>query len=186
MNGQELSKESPPQEKETQSPSSDAVVAPVYFSVSPLKLIVMSVCTCGIYELYWHYKNWSLIKEREKLDIRPFWRAWFAFFFCYSLFKKIRTTAQSLNLKRSIAAGPLAAGWIITTLFWRLPDVYSLLTYFAMFFLVPVQSLVNEMNESVKPGYEQNKRFTPWNIVVVVFGGIFFVLILLGSFLPAE
>ncbi|MBA7604719.1 hypothetical protein ES703_11845 [subsurface metagenome] len=157
---------------------------PMYFSVSPLKLIVMSVCTCGLYEFYWHYKNWSLIKEREKLDIRPFWRAWFAFFFCYSLFKKIRTTAQSLNLKRSIVAGPLAVGWIIVTLFWRLPDAYWLLTYFAMLFLVPVQSLINEINESVDPGYEQNKRLTPWNIVTIVFGGIFLVLILLGSFFP--
>lgn len=112
-----MSKELPPQEKEIQSPSSDAVIAPLYFPVSPLKLVVMSVCTIGIYELYWQYKNWSLIKEREKLDIRPFWRAWFAFFFCYPLFKRIRTTAQSLNMKRSIAAGPLAVGWIIVTLF---------------------------------------------------------------------
>jgi len=146
----------------------------------------MSTCTLGIYELYWQYKNWSLIKEREKLDIRPFWRAWFAILFCYSLFKKIRTTAQSLNLKRSIAIGPLAAGWIIVSLFWRLPDPYWLLSYFAMLFLLPVQSLVNEMNESVEPGYEQNKRFTPWNIVAIVFGGIFFVLILLGGLFLAE
>jgi len=46
--------------------------APIYFAVSPLKLVVMSICTMGIYELYWFYKNWVLIKERESLDIKPF------------------------------------------------------------------------------------------------------------------
>jgi hypothetical protein len=40
-----------------------------YFAVSLLKLTVMSVCTFGIYELYWFYKNWRLIMEREKIDI---------------------------------------------------------------------------------------------------------------------
>ena len=190
MNGQELSKESAPQEKETQSASSDALATPVYFPVSPVKLIVMSVCTYGIYDIYWFYKNWNLIRDREKLNIMPFWRAFFAFYFTYSLFKKIRMTAQSLNLKRSIAAVPLGAGWMIVTACFELSDPYSLLTYLAVLFLVPVQRLVNEMNESVKPGYEENKRFTPWNIAAVVFGGIFFVVAdvvnLLGSFLPAE
>jgi hypothetical protein len=185
MNRQE-SKEPELHEKEAQSTGPDALAAPVYFPVSPLKLIVMSVCTMGIYELYWYYKNWSLIKEREKLDIMPFWRAFFAFFFCYSCFRSIRTTAQSLNLKRSIAAGPLAAGWVIVTLFWRLPDPYWLLTYFAVLFFVPVQILVNEVNKAVNPGYEENKRFTSWNIAGVVFGGIFFVLILLGTLVFPE
>jgi len=152
----------------------------MYFPVSPLKLTVMSVCTFGVYELYWFYKNWCLIKEREKLDIKPFWRALFGVFFCYSCFEKIRTTAQSLNLKESIAAGPLAAGWIIVTLFWRLPDQYWLLTYFAVLFLIPVQILVTKVNATADPGCEENKRFTAWNIAGVVFGGMFLILILLG------
>ena len=28
-----------------------------YFSVSTEKMIIMSILTCGIYELYWFYKN---------------------------------------------------------------------------------------------------------------------------------
>ncbi len=62
---------------------------PLYFPVSLLKLVIMSVVTAGIYEIYWMYKNWALVREREKLDIRPFWRAFFGFFFCYSLFKRV-------------------------------------------------------------------------------------------------
>ena len=119
--------------------------------MSILKLIVMSVCTSGIYNFYWYYKNWQLIKERENLDIMPIWRGVFAFFFCYSLFKKVRATANSLGLTRSITAGPLALGWIVVTILWQLPNLYSLVAYFAVLFLIPVQILVNDINTESSP-----------------------------------
>lgn len=34
-----------------------------FFTASTLKLVLMSVCTLGLYELYWFYKNWVLIKS---------------------------------------------------------------------------------------------------------------------------
>jgi hypothetical protein len=48
---------------------------PIFFPVSPLKLVVMSTVTFGIYELYWFYQNWKLVKHRTRRDIMPFWRA---------------------------------------------------------------------------------------------------------------
>lgn len=50
---------------------------PVLFPVSPLKLVVMSTVTLGIYEIYWFYKNWKLVKQQTDRDIMPFWRAFF-------------------------------------------------------------------------------------------------------------
>ena len=186
MNGPEYSKYSPLEDQDTQLSETEAFETPLYFPVSILKLIVMSVCTMGIYDLYWFYKNWKIIKEREKIGVSPFWRAFFAYFFCYSLLKTIRTTAQSLNLNRSIAAGQLAAGWIIFTLLFSIPGPFSLLTYFAGLFLVPVQRLVNEINISETPRLDANTRFTPWNMVAILVGGIWFVLLAAFSFLPAE
>jgi hypothetical protein len=186
MNGQGLSEEVPHQEKDTQPLGSDDLIAPVFFPVSILKLIVMSVCTFSIYEVYWFYKNWSLIKERTNLDIKPVWRAIFAFFFCYPCFKEIRMRAESLKLKRSFAAGWLAVGWIIFSLLYKLPDPYWIVTSFAAIFLVPVQSVVNEINEMLVPGHDKNRRFTAWNIIAIVFGGILFILALLSSFIPPE
>jgi len=34
---------------------------PYFFTPSTLKFVLMSVCTFGIYELYWFYKNWTLM-----------------------------------------------------------------------------------------------------------------------------
>src|SRR5262249_28176473 len=104
---------------------------PPYFEVSLFKLTVMSICTFGLYELYWFYKNGNFIKQRERTDILPFWRAFFAYFFCYQCFSRIRVSAAALGLPQLISAGPLAAGWIITTLLWRLPDPYWIISWFA-------------------------------------------------------
>lgn len=47
---------------------------PLFFPVSPLKLVVMSIITLNTYELYWFYKNWKLIKQRTDSNIMPFCR----------------------------------------------------------------------------------------------------------------
>ena len=158
---------------------------PIYFPVSPVKLSILSICTFGLYEIYWFYKNWRLIKEREHKKIMPFWRALFALFFCFSLFQRIGRSAKEIDLP-PISTGGLAAGWIIVSLLWKLPDPYWLVSFLAFFFLLPVQQTVNKINAQYAPGHDQNNRFGVWNIVVVVAGGIFFILAIIGSFMPPE
>jgi len=185
MNGQDAP-HAPPQTAVVQPVSPDTLATPVYFSVSPLKLILLSVCSFGFYELYWFYANWHLIKNREKLNIRPIWRAIFTILFCYQCFNRIRTTAQSLNPVKSFPAGPLTAVYIVLILTSRFPDPYWLLSFFSVLCLLPVQSAVNQINRTVNPAFRENDRFTPWNIVVVVLGGLVFLLAAVGSFLPPE
>jgi len=151
-----------------------------------LKLILLSVCSFGFYELYWFYANWHLIKNREKLNIRPIWRAIFTVLFCYSCLSRIRTTAQSLNPLQSFPAGPLTAAYIVLLLSSRLPDPYWLFSFLSGLCLLPVQGPVNQINKTINPAFQENDRFTPWNIVVVVLGGLVFFLAAVGSFLPPE
>jgi hypothetical protein len=155
----------------------------LYFPVSLIKFAVLSICTFGLYEFYWFYKNWQRVKEREHSDIMPFWRAFFAFFFCYSLFRRIGQSAKGSNLP-SISAGGLVAGWIIVRLLYRLPNPYSLVCFFAFLFLMPIQQTVNKINTKHAPNHDPNSRFRAWNVVAVVVGGICFVLAIIGSFLP--
>jgi hypothetical protein len=154
------------------------------FPVSLLKLAAMSICTFGIYELYWFYKNWNLIKQRERSNILPFWRAFFAYFFCYQCFDEIREQARKLALPQLPPAGPLAAGWIITTLLWKLPDPYWLVSTFAFVFILPVQRAANRINLIVTPHHEVNQRFTGWNWVGIVLGAIWLVLGIIGTIVP--
>jgi len=78
---------------------------PLYFPVSKLKLILMSLCTLGLYELYWFYKNWKLIKTRTGQNQSPFWRAFFSIIFCYQLFKHIQVSADSKGCNRALIRG---------------------------------------------------------------------------------
>ena len=179
----EQQNQSPPLATETVA---DFVLSPTYFAVSPLKLVVMSTCTLGLYEIYWYYKHWCSVKDREKSDIAPLGRAFFAFIFCYSLFKRIQATGQSHNIPRTIAPGPLAAGFILLSVLYKLPDPYWLLSFFAVLFLVPVQMAANEINLATSPKHDRNSTLSKWNLVVVVIGGLCFALALVATFLPSK
>ena len=156
-----------------------------FFAVSPLKLVVMSVCTFGLYDLYWFYKNWQLFKLREKEKISPFWRAFFAIFFCHSLFSEIREWQQELG-KGAMPAGWLALGWIVTNFMWRLPDPLWLISMASVVFLVPVQKVVNEINRVEAPEHDPNAKIQGANWIAIVLGGLLLALVLVGLFLPAD
>jgi len=119
---------------------------PLYFAVSKAKLIVLSLVTLGLYEIYWFYKNWKLMKRRTGHNIRPFWRALFAVFFCHSLFKSVQESAISHDCQSSLSPGWLAFLYIALTVAWRLPDPYGLVSLLTFLPLLPVQGAINEMN----------------------------------------
>jgi hypothetical protein len=79
-----------PPPSEVRSSGGESNPAPPFFPTSIAKFVTLSICSFGIYELYWMYKNWQLIRIRDNLDISPFGRAFFGFFYCYQLFKAVR------------------------------------------------------------------------------------------------
>jgi hypothetical protein len=171
----------------TQPTFSTTLMLPTtYFAVSPLKLIVMSTCTFGLYEIYWFYRHWCSIQLHEKANIMPFARAFFAPLFCYALFKRIQITGESHRMAMSLAPGPLAAGWFVFTILVRLPDPYWLISFFAVLFLVPVQRAANQINLVTCPNHDPNSKFSKWNILGVILGGLLLVLMLIGTFLPPK
>jgi hypothetical protein len=151
-----------------------------------LKLTVLSLCTCSLYELYWFYRNWQLIRARDQSNISPALRALFGVFFCYSCFARIRERGASLGVAPPLAAGALATAWIVTTIMWKLPDPYWLITFLAVVFLLPVQAYANRINSVVAPNHDPNARFSAWNWVAVVLGGGMLILGIIGTFIPDQ
>ena len=72
-----------------------------YFSVSKRKLVIMSITTFGIYQLYWFYQNWEAVKEQGKENISPLWRSWFGILYCDSLFERIFISAHKFGYKKN-------------------------------------------------------------------------------------
>jgi hypothetical protein len=157
----------------------------IFFDVSIPKLVVLSVCSLGIYELYWFYKNWQIVRVRERSDISPLWRAAFGFFFCYAMFKRVRECDAQTGGTGALPAGALAAGWMVVTFLWQLPDRYSLMANLSCLFMVPVQAAANRIN-GIADSHNKNVRCTVWTGLTVALGGSVLVLDALGVFAAPE
>ena len=156
----------------------------LFFSVSPLKFIVMSMCTFGLYELFWQYKNWQLISERTGRKLHSFWRAFFAYIFIYELLKEVRQVANDRGVVNNLPAGMLAAAWIIVTLTWKAPEPISHLSTFAFIALLPAIQLINRVESSAKSESEPNSKFSVLNWIAIIVGGGLLFLSFLGSLMP--
>ncbi len=177
----------PPQSMVTDMEASakQADGAPVFFSVSQTKLLAMSLCTLGMYEYYWFYKNWRIIRDRNHENISPFWRAFFAIFYCHQLFNRVKSHDSQSSAAKLSASG-LAWFWILTAILVRLPDPFWLVIYVGVLALLPVQVAINTINDHESPSHAPNTRFSAWNWVAVVLGGPFFVLVVVVTLTSAH
>ena len=75
---------------------------------------------------------------------------------------------------------------IVFTLAVKLPDPYWLVSFVAVFFMLPVQACANRVNTAAAPSHDPNSRFSAWNWVGVVLGGAFFALVAIGLSVPNQ
>lgn len=155
-----------------------------FFTTSTLKLALMSICTLGIYELYWFYKNWLLIKKRTGQNIMPFWRAFFAPFWAYSCFKNVKESAKEHDVPESLSIGVLAIVYFILQSLWKLPDPYWLVSFLSFTVILPANSVALNINKRLISNFKNNESFSGWNWVGLVLGGLLAMLSIVGSFLP--
>ena len=173
----------PPRAVVVESRPEDAPEAPL-FAVSIAKMVVLTIATFGLYELVWLYQHWAAIRRRDHSDIWPVPRAIFGVIFCWSLFMRVERAGKEAGVPGGPPFGPLAVAWILSSLCWRLPDPYDWVSMLAPFLTIPVQIYGNRVNAVVAPGHDRNARFNWMNIVVLVLGGVFVLLALIGAALP--
>ena len=169
------------------SPVETAPVAgaePVFFAVGLWKLVVMSVCTLGLYDIYWFYKNWKCVQESFKDNVNAPVRAVFYPIMAYWLFRRVRAHARSSGIASSLPAGILASAIFLISVVGYVLDPSGLSVLLNVLLLLPVQSTVNAINRKLAPDADPNQRFSGANIAWIVIGGILFLLALIGTFAP--
>ena len=160
---------------------------PLFLHIPVSRLILMSIVSCHLYEAYWIYKNWRYVKERDNLDIHPFWRGFFGIFYCHSLLRSINEDKEARSVQvPSFSPGGLATGWvvllIISNVVGRAPGMaISIISVFIPSFLclVPVQNYVNSVSARRSPG-QPYYRWSSGHVVCLVFGVIIWALLLIG------
>lgn len=113
-----------------------------YHHISPLKFVLLSVLTFGLYELYWCYKCWKYIRTEEDSRISPFWRAFFAPLWIYPLSKRIYAGEKKL------LGGLLAISYLLLSALWNLSDPYWLLSSLTFVPLLPLVFVVDSLNRA--------------------------------------
>ena len=186
---------SKPIKKKAEEKDEEVVVNTEYFAISPKRLALFSILTFGIYEIYWFYKNWVAVKKFEGAKVSPFWRAIFAVFFCYNLFKRVLESAKQQGYQNSYSPGWLAAiyiGLLVIgnglsrtetydvgfNLFWLAVVVATFIP------LLSVQKAINFNNEKIKEGGVLRESFSGGEVVLIVVGVLWMLLVLWGTFLP--
>lgn len=148
--------------------------------ISVGKFIFYSIISFGIYEIVWFYRNWKFFKEKENLNISPFWRTIFAIFFIKDLFKRMLKLSQENGYKETYSSGWLTAAWFIITLLSRLPDPFWSVS---MFTFIPLLGPLNAINFY----WDKNNKFPErtlewWHILLIIIGILWWILVFTGMF----
>lgn len=161
---------------------------PLFLYISPARLILLSILSMSLYEAYWMYKNWQYIKERDGLEIKPFWRGVFGIFYCHSLLRRIHEDKEARAIQEpTFSASGLATGWVIlmivANLVGRLPGVVvSMVAAFIPSFLclVPVQNYINAVTEKRNPSQKKYGWSSSGHVVCIIIGVIIWALLSIG------
>jgi len=165
-----------------------------YFSISLWRLALFSILTFGFYQVYWFYRNWNVIKKAEQQEISPFWRAVFAVFFCYSLFKKIAQSAGKRgyieiiypSLLAVIYIGLYVVGYVLgegEAMNFGLSTLCIILILATFIPLLPIQKAINFNNSKVVENYIKTKTFIIGEVIFIVIGIMFWLILIQGIFL---
>lgn len=170
---------------------------PPFYTVSLVKLTVMMFITCGLYGLYWYYKNWSRYKAYSAKSIWPFMRTLFCFFFIPSLFSKVNAALKETGRGAMPFWGVLAAGVYLlafapsivtgyasgmgsspSTALGLIPTiaVYAITGLGQFLIMLRVQSFINRLDG--ESGESRRIRFAFGDVVWAVIGICYWALLM--------
>ena len=141
-----------------------------YFPVARHKLIVMSTTTLLLYQIYWFYRNFQLLRARTGGGSSPFWRAIAAPLTAHTLFTHVRTDARSRFIDVRWSSGGLALIYLALTLLCFFEYPWWTLTLASVLVLVPVNATMEAVNRKDAPGAPRNDRYSALNLVCIAVG----------------
>jgi hypothetical protein len=163
-----------------------------FYVVSKQKMAVLLIATFGIYSIYWFYKNWRNYKDHSRESLRPMFRAIFNIFYAHALFRKVDEVIKERGSSFEWSPGLLATLYVLLAVLssacerlsakemgspWT--DVGSLATLpFLLLIFLKVQPAINLSQND--PDGVSNRNFSGANYAWIIFGGLFWILVLIG------
>lgn len=165
-----------------------------YYVVAPGKFLALTILTLGLYLIYWFYRQWRSVKERDESSIWPIPRGIFYIFFSHSLFSDINESLGHKGITHNWSPGVAATLVVVVTLLSNIlgrlagqnvgspfTDVASLVAVPALAYLaLPAQKAANAASDDADGS--GNADFTGANWVWMILGGLVWALSLFGLY----
>jgi hypothetical protein len=148
------------------------------------KLVVLSMCTLGLYQVYWFWRNWKRVAERTGRPMMPFWRAVFAPLWSYSLFDEVREQARRAEIPAGWLPSLMAVAFFLLSAAWRFGGAGMFVSMLSFLPLVPVQATINDL--AARRGTKPDSRLDARHLAVIAAGSVFVVLAIVGTFIPPQ
>lgn len=148
------------------------------------KFLLLNILTFYLYQLWWMYKAWRFFREEENSDIRPAFRATFGLIYLIPLLNKILRFAKKYGYTRNYSSILIFLAYLSSLFFASLAsfdDKFLPLVYvmYAVCMYFPLKAmnygLLHYKGERVFDNSYNGRQK-----VIVVIGGAFWFLIILG------
>jgi len=153
----------------------------IYYTATPAKFILLSLCSFGVYQFYWFHRNWKLYKTRTARRIMPAWRAAFAPLWAYASFKDITSQARDRGIQHNLHPVVSAAIYIVLLLCWKLPDPYALISALSFAPMLGMNNLARATNRAAARDFQENRRLGFRHWLLIFFGGLCFLFTVVVS-----
>jgi hypothetical protein len=157
-----------------------------FFSVSLKKLIILSVLTFGLYQVYWFYKHHRAIKGKEEHSVVSFGKSLFAIFFCFKLFRKVLKEAKEkgypIKNESIILAIVFIALWFVGT--GGGVATYSLWSLLSFIPLTYVQHAADFVNKHHDEKHIPEGSWHWGEISSAIMGGLALCIMFAQAFVP--
>ena len=166
----------------------------LYFPISPVKFVLLSLVTFNLYSIFYFYKNWRYVKARDQSHIMPFWRALFGVIWFYPLMHNVRKQVDGRRLLPGWLAVLSALGFVLllaadTVDAWveAMPGWLVTAALFVGLLVVPLVLAINRLDGQSARALAENSRLRPVNYFGLVTMAPVFAFALAGAtnFIPS-
>jgi hypothetical protein len=155
-----------------------------YYRVGTVKLAALSLCTIGLYSLYWFYQQWWAERQANNEHYSAGLRSVFSVITGYALFSRIHKALVADGDQPAFSPGLYAFAYFGLAAAWRLPDPLSLLGLLWFIPIVPVQQAINANVRRHDPRASLNETWEWWAFLLAAGGAVLLLFGILGTLYP--